>query len=130
MLWWEEITGLLQSQPALLKQEVSLRLGLIVTMMEQLTSDDALTFSDMETILSEVHTTLNESLQMCIEGKADCKSDFPLFLSFFPLFNKFNESLTKSIRQTQHFVSLTNLQFYSPHSRVHNKDQRAADRQV
>lgn len=69
--------GLHQSQPALLKQEVSLRLGLIVTMMEQLTSDDALTFSDMETILSEVQTTLNEALQTCIEGKADWE-DFPL----------------------------------------------------
>lgn len=63
--------GLHQSQPALLKQEVSLRLGLIVTTMEQLTSDDALTFRDMETILSEVHTNLNEGFQMCIEGKAD-----------------------------------------------------------
>lgn len=70
--------GLLQSQPALLKQEVSLRLGLIVTMMEQLTSDDVLTFSDMETILSEVHTTLNEGLQTCVEGKADRKNGFPL----------------------------------------------------
>lgn len=69
--------GLLQSQPALLKQEVSLRLGLIVTMMEQLTSDDALTFSDMEAILSEVQTTLNEALQTCNEGKADWKN-FPL----------------------------------------------------
>lgn len=68
--------GLLQSQPALLKQEVSLRLGLIVTMMEQLTSDDALTFSDMETILSDMRTTLNEGLQMCIEGKADRKNGF------------------------------------------------------
>ncbi|XP_056886026.1 evC complex member EVC-like isoform X1 [Takifugu flavidus] len=67
LLWWEELMGLLQSQPALLKQEVSLRLGLIVTMMEQLTSDDALTFSDMETILSEVQTTLNEALQTCNE---------------------------------------------------------------
>lgn len=66
--------GLLQSQPVLLKQEMSLMLGLIVTMMEQLTSDDALTFSDMETILSEVQTTLNEALQTCNEGKADCKN--------------------------------------------------------
>lgn len=63
--------GLLQSQPALLKQEVSLRLGLLVTTMEQLMSDDALTFSDMETILSEVQTTLNEGLQTCIEGNGD-----------------------------------------------------------
>lgn len=63
--------GLLQSQPALLKQEVSLRLGLLVTTMEQLTSDDALTFSDMEMILSEVQTTLNEGLQTCIEGKGN-----------------------------------------------------------
>lgn len=93
--------GLLQSQPALLKQEVSLRLGLMVTMMEQLTSDDALTFSDMETILSEAHTTLNEGLQTCVEGKADPAH----------LFNKFGESLIKSIEHTKHFVLLTNLQF-------------------
>lgn len=66
--------GLLQSQPALLKQEVSLRLGLIVTMMEQLTSDGALTFSDMETILSEVQTALNEALQTCSEGKEELPS--------------------------------------------------------
>lgn len=66
--------GLLQSQPVLLKQEMSLMLGLIVTMMEQLTSDDALAFTDMETILSEVQTTLQEALQTCNEGKADCKN--------------------------------------------------------
>lgn len=84
--------GLLQSQPALLKQEVSLRLGLIVTTMEQLTSDDALTFSDMETILSEVHAALSEGLQTCVEGKADCKNGFP-----HNLFHKCNESLIKSI---------------------------------
>lgn len=43
-------------------------------MMEQLTSDDALTFSDMETILSEVQTTLNEALQTCNEGKVHWKN--------------------------------------------------------
>ena len=82
LLRWEELMGLLQSQPALLKQEVSLRLGLIVTTMEQLTSDDALTFSDMETILSEMHKTLNECLQTCIEGKVDRKNGFlPIYLT-------------------------------------------------
>lgn len=69
LLWWEELTGLLQSQPALLNREVSLRQGLIATMLEQLTSDDVLTFSDMEKILLEVQATLNEGLQLCIEGK-------------------------------------------------------------
>lgn len=61
--------GLLQSQPALLKREVSLRQGLIATTLEQLTSDDVLTFSDMEKILLEVQATLTEGLQLCTEGK-------------------------------------------------------------
>ncbi|XP_042351685.1 ellis-van Creveld syndrome protein [Plectropomus leopardus] len=67
LLWWEELTGLLQSQPALLKREVSLRQGLIATTLEQLTSDDLLTFSHMEMILSEVQATLAEGLQQCTE---------------------------------------------------------------
>uniref|UniRef100_A0A4W6C0P0 EvC ciliary complex subunit 1 n=1 Tax=Lates calcarifer TaxID=8187 RepID=A0A4W6C0P0_LATCA len=67
LLWWEELTGLLQSQPALLKREVSLRQGLIATALEQLTSDDILTFSHMEKILSEVQATLTEGLQQCTE---------------------------------------------------------------
>lgn len=98
MLWWEELTGLLQSQPALLTQEVSLRLGSIVTMMEQLTSDDALTFSDMETILSDVRTTLSEGLRMSVEGEADRR-------------NGFSESLIKSIEHAAHFVLSTHVQF-------------------
>ncbi|CAJ1051563.1 ellis-van Creveld syndrome protein-like [Xyrichtys novacula] len=69
LLWWEELTGLLQSQPALLKREVALTQGLIATTLEQLTSDDVLTFSQMEKILSEVHATLTEGLQQCTE---DC----------------------------------------------------------
>ncbi|KAM9362382.1 evC complex member EVC [Symphorus nematophorus] len=67
LLWWEELTALLQSQPALLKREVSLRQGLIATTLEQLTSDDVLTFSHMEKILSEVQATLTEGLQQCTE---------------------------------------------------------------
>nr|XP_046240304.1 ellis-van Creveld syndrome protein isoform X2 [Scatophagus argus] len=67
LLWWEELTGLLQSQPALLKWEVSLRQSLIATTLEQLTSDDVLTFSHMEKILSEVQATLTEGLQQCTE---------------------------------------------------------------
>lgn len=67
LLWWEELTGLLQSQPALLKQEVTLRQGVIATALEQLTSDDVLTFSHMEKILSEVQATLTEGLQQCTE---------------------------------------------------------------
>lgn len=72
MLWWEELTGLLQSQLALLKREVSLRQGVIATTLEQLTSDDVLTFSHMEKILLEVQGTLTEGLQQCTEGKM-CK---------------------------------------------------------
>lgn len=65
--------GLFQSQPALLMQEVSLRQGLIATTLEQLTSDDILTFSHMEKILSEVQVTLTEGLQQCTEGKMKTK---------------------------------------------------------
>ncbi|XP_020503618.2 evC complex member EVC [Labrus bergylta] len=70
LLWWEELTGLLQSQPALLWQEVWLRQGLIATTLEQLTSDDILTFSQMEKILSEIQATLAEGLQRCTQ---ECK---------------------------------------------------------
>lgn len=93
LLWWEELTGLLQSQPALLTQEASLRLGSVVTMMEQLTSDDALTFGDMETILSDVRTALNEGLHACVEGEADRR-------------NGFSESWIESVEQTAHFCTL------------------------
>ncbi|TMS18888.1 Ellis-van Creveld syndrome protein-like protein [Larimichthys crocea] len=67
LLWWEELTGLLQSQPALLKREVSLRQGVIATTLEQLTSDDVLTFNHMEKLLSDVQATLTEGLQQCTE---------------------------------------------------------------
>ncbi|KAL7408672.1 hypothetical protein ABVT39_027281 [Epinephelus coioides] len=67
LLWWEELTGLLQSQPALLKREVSLRQSLIATTLEQLTSDDVLTFSHMEKIFAEVQAALTEGLQQCTE---------------------------------------------------------------
>ncbi|KAJ4926717.1 hypothetical protein JOQ06_014464 [Pogonophryne albipinna] len=67
LMWWEELAGLIQSQPALLKREVSLRQGLIATTLEQLTSDDMLSFSHMEKILSEVQATLTEGLQQCTE---------------------------------------------------------------
>ncbi|XP_041672290.1 ellis-van Creveld syndrome protein isoform X2 [Cheilinus undulatus] len=70
LLWWEELTGLLQSQPALLKREMSLRQGLIATTLEQLTSDDILTFSQMEKILSEIQSALTDGLQQCSE---ECK---------------------------------------------------------
>ncbi|XP_068171523.1 evC complex member EVC [Antennarius striatus] len=67
LLWWEELTGLLQSQPALLKQELSLRQALVATTLEQLTSDDVLTFGHMEKILSDVQASLTEGLQQCTE---------------------------------------------------------------
>ncbi|TKS70880.1 Ellis-van Creveld syndrome protein -like protein [Collichthys lucidus] len=67
LLWWEELTGLLQSQPALLKREVSLRQGVIATTLEQLTSDDVLTFNHMEKLLSDIQATLTEGLQQCTE---------------------------------------------------------------
>ncbi|XP_061544806.1 evC complex member EVC-like isoform X1 [Phycodurus eques] len=67
LLWWEELTGLLQSQPALVQQEVSLRQGLLAMTLEQLTSEDVLTFNCMETILSQVQHVLTEGLQQCRE---------------------------------------------------------------
>ncbi|XP_054641831.1 evC complex member EVC isoform X2 [Dunckerocampus dactyliophorus] len=67
LLWWEELTGLLQSQPALIQQEGFLRQNLMATTLEQLTSEDVLTFSSMETILSEVQHALAEGLQQCRE---------------------------------------------------------------
>ncbi|KAG8007500.1 Ellis-van Creveld syndrome protein-like protein [Nibea albiflora] len=67
LLWWEELMGLLQSQPALLKREVCLRQGVIATTLEQLTSDDVLTFNHMEKLLSDVQATLTEGLQQCTE---------------------------------------------------------------
>ncbi|XP_077429434.1 evC complex member EVC [Vanacampus margaritifer] len=67
LLCWEELTGLFQSQPALVQQEASLRQGLMATALEQLTSEDVLTFSCMETILSQVQHALTEGLQQCRE---------------------------------------------------------------
>ncbi|XP_061584632.1 evC complex member EVC [Cololabis saira] len=67
LLWWEELTGFVQSQPALLNWEMSLRQSLITTTLEQLTSDDILTFSHMEEILSKVQTALTDCLQQCTE---------------------------------------------------------------
>ncbi|CAN9512397.1 unnamed protein product [Ophioblennius macclurei] len=67
LLWWEELTGLVQSQPALLRGEVSLRQSLMATALEQLTSDDVLRFSHMEKILSELQAALAEGLQQCSE---------------------------------------------------------------
>uniref|UniRef100_A0A3P9DPD7 EvC ciliary complex subunit 1 n=1 Tax=Maylandia zebra TaxID=106582 RepID=A0A3P9DPD7_9CICH len=69
LLWWEELTGLIQSQPALLRQEVTLRQGLMATTLEQLTSDNMLKFSQMEKILSKIQATLIEGLQQCTD---DC----------------------------------------------------------
>ncbi|XP_061687715.1 evC complex member EVC [Syngnathoides biaculeatus] len=67
LLWWEELTGLLQSQPALVQQEVSLRQGLLAMKLEQLTSKEVLTLNCMETILSQVQHALTEGLQQCRE---------------------------------------------------------------
>ncbi|KAM9409033.1 evC complex member EVC [Pholidichthys leucotaenia] len=69
LLWWEELMGLLQSQPVLLRQEVALRQSLISTTLEQLTSDDNLKFSHMENILSEIQAILSEGLQ---RGAEEC----------------------------------------------------------
>ncbi|RVE72384.1 hypothetical protein OJAV_G00039960 [Oryzias javanicus] len=70
VLWWEELGSFAQSQAALLRWESSLRHGLIVGLLEQLTSDGVLEFSLMETMLSEIHAALSECLQRCTE---ECK---------------------------------------------------------
>nr|XP_061814634.1 evC complex member EVC-like [Nerophis lumbriciformis] len=67
LLWWEELSGLLQSQPSLVQQEMCLMQGLMTTTLEQLTSEDVLTFNCMEKILSEVQHALIEGLQHCRE---------------------------------------------------------------
>ncbi|XP_017278268.1 ellis-van Creveld syndrome protein [Kryptolebias marmoratus] len=67
LLWWEELTGLVQTQSALLRWEVNLRQGLIATTLEQLTSDGVLKFSHMEKILSEIQVGLSEGLQQSTE---------------------------------------------------------------
>uniref|UniRef100_A0A1A7X325 Ellis van Creveld syndrome n=2 Tax=Iconisemion striatum TaxID=60296 RepID=A0A1A7X325_9TELE len=67
LLWWEELTGLLQSQPALLRWEVNLRQSLIAATLEQLTSDGILKFSHMERMLSEIQAAVAEGLQQSSE---------------------------------------------------------------
>ncbi|XP_019737002.1 ellis-van Creveld syndrome protein isoform X2 [Hippocampus comes] len=67
LLWWEELTGLLQSQPALVQQEASLRQDLMATALEQLNGENVLTFSCMETILSQVQHAHAEGLRQCRE---------------------------------------------------------------
>ncbi|XP_023841311.1 evC complex member EVC isoform X2 [Salvelinus sp. IW2-2015] len=67
LLWWEELRGVLQAKPALLRQEVSLRQDLVARGLEQLTSDGHLTFATMEKTLAELQTALAEGLQHCSE---------------------------------------------------------------
>ncbi|XP_010879089.2 ellis-van Creveld syndrome protein isoform X1 [Esox lucius] len=67
LLWWEELRGLLQAKPALLRREASLRHSLVARGLEQLTSDGHLTFATMETTLMELQAALTEGLQNCSE---------------------------------------------------------------
>ncbi|KAG7461929.1 hypothetical protein MATL_G00196360 [Megalops atlanticus] len=67
LLWWEELTGWLQSRPALLKQEAVCRLRVTAKALEQLTSDGQLSFTSMESMLSELQSALREELQRCSE---------------------------------------------------------------
>ncbi|KAM9813847.1 evC complex member EVC [Neosynchiropus ocellatus] len=70
VLWWEELTSLLQSQPALLIQEVTLRQSLLATALEKLTGDDGLNFPLMEKILQDVQSALAAGLQQSLEDYA------------------------------------------------------------
>ncbi|XP_013865106.1 ellis-van Creveld syndrome protein isoform X2 [Austrofundulus limnaeus] len=67
LLWWEDLSGLVQSQPALLRWEVNLRQSLIAATLEQLTSDNVLKFSHMEKIISEIQVGLSEGLHQSTE---------------------------------------------------------------
>uniref|UniRef100_A0A3B3YC35 Uncharacterized protein n=1 Tax=Poecilia mexicana TaxID=48701 RepID=A0A3B3YC35_9TELE len=67
LLWWEELSGLVQSQPALLRWEVTLRMGLIATRLEQLTNGESSKLNPAETILSEIQAALTEGLQRSTE---------------------------------------------------------------
>ncbi|KAJ8262105.1 hypothetical protein GJAV_G00162280 [Gymnothorax javanicus] len=69
LLWWEELTTWLQSQPSLLRLEAVCRLRMVAKTLEQLTSDSHLSFGHMEKILSELHGLLREDVQQCHE---DC----------------------------------------------------------
>ncbi|KAM4741103.1 evC complex member EVC isoform 2-T2 [Anableps anableps] len=67
LLWWEELLGLVQSQPALLRWEVTLRLGLITTRLEQLMGAENLKLNPVEKILAEIQAALTEGLQRSTE---------------------------------------------------------------
>ncbi|XP_027859384.1 ellis-van Creveld syndrome protein homolog isoform X2 [Xiphophorus couchianus] len=67
LLWWEELSGLVQSQPALLRWEVTLRMGLIATRLEQLTNGESSKLNPAETILSEIQAALTEGLHRSTE---------------------------------------------------------------
>lgn len=67
LLWWEELSGLVQSQPALLRWEITLRLRLIATRLERLTGTENPKPYPMEKILSEIQAALTEGLQQSTE---------------------------------------------------------------
>ncbi|XP_043978240.1 ellis-van Creveld syndrome protein homolog isoform X2 [Gambusia affinis] len=67
LLWWEELSGLVQSQPALLRWEVTRRMDLIATRLEQLTNGESLKLNAAETILSEIQAALTEGLHRSTE---------------------------------------------------------------
>uniref|UniRef100_A0A1A8JX95 Ellis van Creveld syndrome n=1 Tax=Nothobranchius kuhntae TaxID=321403 RepID=A0A1A8JX95_NOTKU len=67
LLWWEELTRLFQTQPALLRWEVDLRQSLITATLEQLASDSILKFSHVERMLSEIQAAVAEGLQQSSE---------------------------------------------------------------
>ncbi|XP_077386908.1 evC complex member EVC [Festucalex cinctus] len=95
LLWWEELTELLHSQPALVQQEVCLRQGLMAAALEQLTSEDVLTFSCMEAILLQVQHVLTEGLQQCREDYTKKTKEM--------LFEKYSkmETKRKKLRKSQ-----------------------------
>ncbi|XP_028809051.1 ellis-van Creveld syndrome protein-like isoform X2 [Denticeps clupeoides] len=69
--WWEAVAGCFRKRSALLRENVELRLKITARGLEQLTSDGQLTFTQMETLLSELQAVMAAELQCWNEG---CRS--------------------------------------------------------
>ncbi|XP_036007357.1 ellis-van Creveld syndrome protein isoform X1 [Fundulus heteroclitus] len=67
LLWWEELSGLAQSQPALLRRETTLRLGLIATRLQQLAGAENPKLDPMGKIVAAIEAALTEGLQRSTE---------------------------------------------------------------
>lgn len=75
VLWWEELTALLQTQPVLLRRETFLRQSLVSAALERMTCGGELTFNQMSKILLEIQEAQSESLKQynleCVKKTTD-----------------------------------------------------------